>query len=141
MENNNYVFDVAHYNDGRRSRYGEEDNIDLDEVIEVIKEYLPDWSEEELRKFLSEMENTYKMFGDGSFQIKVTKKIMKENLNEIKRLQKLAGLLNENHMDEFDDSGLSEYDKQYKNTDDDLTIFDVEVGKMVLGLQQQHHQY
>ena len=54
---------------------------------------------------------------------------MKENLNEIKRLQKLAGLLNENHMDEFDDSGMSEYDKRYKNTDDDLTIFDVEVGK------------
>ena len=53
----------------------------------------------------------------------------KQQLNEIKRLQKLAGLLNEDHMDDFDNAGLSEYDKRYKNTDDDLTIFDVEKGK------------
>tara|TARA_R110000744_G_scaffold179625_1_gene298615 strand:- start:1008 stop:1229 length:222 start_codon:yes stop_codon:yes gene_type:complete len=69
---NNY--NIEFYNDGLLSKYGNEYNIDAEDLIDLLSEYdiFNEYTEDEISKSISNIA-TYHMYGNGMFQIKVTK--------------------------------------------------------------------
>ena len=71
------MYNIRTYNDGIRSKYGDENNLSLAEAIESLMYYddiSSKWTEEEVEKRLNDMKigfQHYIMFGTGFVQYKV----------------------------------------------------------------------
>jgi hypothetical protein len=71
------TFDIEHYSDGLRSKYGNEYGLNLEEAVEhlIYFDYFSQkYSEEELTELLTNMKADYRMMGTRWFEFKVTKK-------------------------------------------------------------------
>jgi len=72
-------FDIEHYSDGRKSKYGNEYGLDLDATVEHLIYYdciSEKYDNDELTKYLTNMKTGfqhYRMMGTRWFEFKITK--------------------------------------------------------------------
>jgi len=71
------LFNIEHYSDGLIRKFGNEYNLDLDEAVEDLIYYdffSEQYTEDELKTYLSELKPGYTMRGTRWSEFKITKK-------------------------------------------------------------------